>query len=84
LVEQLICNQQVIGSNPIASSIRISLLCDADYGVLAHVAQQVEHFLGKGEVTGSSPVVGSIQFSFAPSNRIFGLILSKKYKKLVE
>ena len=27
--------------------------------VEAHVAQQVEHFLGKGEVTGSSPVAGS-------------------------
>jgi hypothetical protein len=25
----------------------------------AHVAQQVEHLLGKEEVTGSSPVVGS-------------------------
>ena len=25
----------------------------------AHVAQQVEHILGKGEVTGSIPVVGS-------------------------
>jgi hypothetical protein len=25
----------------------------------AHVAQAVEHFLGKEEVTGSSPVVGS-------------------------
>ena len=25
----------------------------------AHVAQLVEHFLGKGEVTGSSPVAGS-------------------------
>jgi hypothetical protein len=29
---------------------------------VAHVAQQVEHFLGKEEVTGSSPVVGSILF----------------------
>ena len=28
---------------------------DADY---AHVAQSVEHFLGKEEVTGSNPVVG--------------------------
>ena len=28
----------------------------------AHVAQTVEHFLGKEEVTGSSPVVGSIVF----------------------
>ena len=26
----------------------------------AHIAQQVEHILGKDEVTGSSPVVGSI------------------------
>ena len=26
---------------------------------LAHVAQAVEHVLGKDEVTGSSPVVGS-------------------------
>ena len=26
---------------------------------LAHIAQTVEHFLGKEEVTGSSPVVGS-------------------------
>ena len=25
----------------------------------AHVAQQVEHFLGKEEATGSSPVMGS-------------------------
>jgi hypothetical protein len=25
----------------------------------AHVAQEVEHFLGKEEVTGSNPVVGS-------------------------
>ena len=28
--------------------------------IVAHVAQLVEHFLGKGEVTGSSPVAGSI------------------------
>ena len=27
--------------------------------VLAHIAQQVEHFLGKEEVTGSSPVMSS-------------------------
>ncbi len=26
----------------------------------AHVAQSAEHFLGKEEVTGSSPVMGSI------------------------
>ena len=28
---------------------------------MAHVAQSVEHFLGKEEVTGSNPVVGSIK-----------------------
>ena len=27
--------------------------------VNAHIAQSVEHFLGKEEVTGSSPVMGS-------------------------
>ena len=27
---------------------------------LAHIAQAVEHSLGKGEVTGSSPVVGTM------------------------
>jgi hypothetical protein len=27
--------------------------------VWAHIAQQVEHILGKNEVTGSNPVVGS-------------------------
>ena len=26
----------------------------------AHIAQSVEHFLGKEEVTGSNPVVGTI------------------------
>ena len=27
---------------------------------MAHIAQSVEHFLGKEEVTGSNPVMGSI------------------------
>ena len=30
--------------------------------VFAHIAQQVEHFHGKEEVTGSTPVVGSESF----------------------
>ena len=51
VVEQLICNQQVAGSNPVASS---SFL-------VAHVAQLVEHPHGKGEVVGSNPIVGSIK-----------------------
>ena len=28
--------------------------------ISAHIAQSVEHFLGKEEVTGSNPVVGSM------------------------
>ena len=34
------------------------MLCTGLY-ILAHIAQQVEHFLGKEEVTGSSPVMSS-------------------------
>ncbi len=30
----------------------------------AHIAQVVEHFLGKEEVTGSTPVVGSERFHY--------------------
>jgi hypothetical protein len=30
----------------------------------AHIAQQVEHFHGKEEVTGSIPVVGSVNFQY--------------------
>jgi hypothetical protein len=36
----------------------------------AHVAQSVEHFLGKEEVTGSNPVVGSIAGSSASIKRL--------------
>ena len=38
---------------------------------LAHIAQVVEHSLGKGEVTGSSPVVGT---RFDGSNSIFYML----------
>ncbi len=30
--------------------------------VKAHIAQSVEHFLGKEEVTGSNPVMGSMLY----------------------
>jgi hypothetical protein len=46
-----------VGSIPITRSIH-----DLDSAVFAHVAQLVEHTLGKGEVTGSIPVMGSILF----------------------
>jgi hypothetical protein len=32
--------------------------------VYAHVAQMVEHSLGKGKVSGSSPVVGSVYIAY--------------------
>ena len=35
--------------------------CDAGFAVDAHVAQSAEHILGKDEVTGSIPVMGSIE-----------------------
>ena len=36
-----------------------SLLATIAFAFIAHIAQTVEHFLGKEEVTGSSPVMGS-------------------------
>jgi hypothetical protein len=65
VVEQLICNQQVAGSNPVASS--------SSFG--ARVAQLVEHPHGKGEVVGSNPIAGSIKKSggyIQMSGGIFG------------
>ena len=45
----------VAGSSPVSRSVA--------HGV-AHVAQSVEHILGKDEVTGSIPVVGSFYCLF--------------------
>ncbi len=36
----------------------------------AHIAQSVEHFLGKEEVTGSNPVMSSIFCNFMIANNI--------------
>ena len=59
-----------MGSIPITRSNFLRLgaigkeLCSSEARLqlfdLAHIAQVVEHSLGKGEVTGSSPVVGTI------------------------
>ncbi len=59
----------VAGSSPVSRSFHNYILCGLkvqnqrkDFMIfLAHVAQSVEHFLGKEEVTGSSPVVSSKQ-----------------------
>ena len=44
---------------PLADTPREASAADIDNG-LAHVAQLAEHALGKGEVSGSSPDMGSI------------------------
>ncbi len=46
-------NVSYIESNFVMADL---MRCDAG----AHIAQSVEHYLGKVEVSGSSPVVGSI------------------------
>jgi hypothetical protein len=47
---------RVAGSNPVSRSINLKKA----QGLSAHVAQSVEHILGKDEVTSSILVVGSI------------------------
>jgi hypothetical protein len=47
-----------VGSIPITRS-RFCSEENLRIGKIAHIAQSVEHFLGKEEVTGSIPVVGS-------------------------
>ncbi len=41
--------------------IYFSYAVSYDFKGIAHIAQLVEHFLGKEEVTGSSPVMSSIK-----------------------
>ena len=35
------------------------IISSSENGIKAHIAQSVEHFLGKEEVTGSNPVMSS-------------------------
>ena len=53
MVEHQPSKLRVAGSNPVSRS---RFNCSGLK--FAHVAQEVEHFLGKDEVTGSNPVVG--------------------------
>ena len=72
LVEREPSKLGVAGSSPVSrsrvfASTRGNDFCEAFFtdgfrlsgAAEAHVAQAVEHFLGKEEVTGSNPVVGS-------------------------
>jgi hypothetical protein len=73
VVERQPSKLRVAGSNPVsrsknrlsgggslASLICVNRLNDPD----AHVAQSAEHILGKDEVTGSIPVMGSETLTF--------------------
>jgi hypothetical protein len=60
LVERQPSKLNVAGSNPVARSARSS---PNGLAPIAHLAQLVEHVLGKDEVVGSIPMVGS---SLAP------------------
>ena len=75
MVERQPSKLRVAGSNPVSRSIedsnkwrvmskveKLNSLLVTDYQLLvlgAHVAQLAEHILGKDEVTGSIPVMGS-------------------------
>jgi hypothetical protein len=60
LVESQPSKLLVAGSSPVSRSAE-SLSKEFTSSLLkAHVAQLVEHILGKDEVTGSTPVVGSL------------------------
>ncbi len=45
-------------------------MCWGFGSVSAHIAQSVEHFLGKEEVTGSNPVMSSIFYMAAAYGRL--------------
>jgi hypothetical protein len=40
------------------------------HNIVAHIAQEVEHFLGKEEVTGSTPVMGSRKINITQTPRL--------------
>ena len=71
MVERQPSKLRVAGSNPVSRSMKdseqlrnylillITIYCSLFTVVIAHVAQLAEHILGKDEVTGSIPVMGS-------------------------
>ena len=64
LVEHQPSKLRVASSNLVARSSGLMCMGPQTWAEKnAYVAQSVEHFLGKEEVTGSNPVVGSMQSS---------------------
>jgi hypothetical protein len=65
----------VAGSNPVSRSTRVSATSLRERNgspIRAHVAQLAERVLGKDEVSGSSPDMGSIFITLAASGGGFG------------
>ena len=69
LVEQLIRNEQVVGSNPIISSINI-----------ADLAQLVEQLIRNEQVVGSNPIISSIEIQSSAVCGAFLLYLHRYAK----
>ncbi len=63
MVERQPSKLRVAGSNPVSRSIIKAVEVVGMVFCYAHVAQPAEHILGKDEVTGSNPVMGSIACS---------------------
>jgi hypothetical protein len=73
LVEREPSKLGVAGSSPVSRSNLGRILRGSRTDKLrtnAHVAQSVEHFLGKEEVTGSNPVVGFAAFASARADAV--------------
>lgn len=67
----------VASSSLVSRSLTLGILLFKFFStfIKADVAQLVEHILGKDEVTGSNPVVGSTYLS----GKIFSLIIENKF-----
>ncbi len=59
MVEHQPSKLRVAGSRPVPRSTKNPCGEGMEVPTSAHVAQSVEHFLGKEEVIGSTPIVGS-------------------------
>ena len=59
MVEQIAVNDKVVGSNPTCGAIISNDESHLSWQQNASIAQQVEHFHGKEEVSGSSPLGSS-------------------------
>jgi hypothetical protein len=83
LVEQLICNQQVVGSNPTAGSLVKERLCGeaakSAWTLLGHCCDstpQERHLLKRSARSVKSPVLPRSEYSWSPR---LGPVVSARY-----